>query len=57
MVAKGVKRATAPTLTHRQREGESKTTEQKNPEQVGRVNELRAVRDRGKGSAGKGPGL
>ena len=57
MVAKGVKRATAPTKTCGEWEVQTKTTEKENPEEVGWIFELCGVRYGGEGSACKGASL
>ena len=57
MVAKEVKRATAPTKTCGEREVQTKTTEKENPEEVGWIFELCGVRYGGEGSACKGASL
>ena len=57
MVAKGVKRATAPTKTCGEWEVQTNTTEKENPEEVGWIFELCGVRYGGEGSACKGASL
>ena len=61
MVAKGVKRATAPTRTCREWEVQTETMEEEeeeeDPEEVGRVLELGRVGYSGEGSACEGASL
>ena len=57
MVAQGVESATAPAGSCKQWKGQSKSTEEKDPEKVGRVCEVVGVRDGCEGSARKRAGL
>ena len=57
MVAEGVKRATAPTRTCGEWEVQTETTEEEDPEKVGRVLELGRVGYSGESSACEGASL
>ena len=57
MVAKRVKRATAPTRTCCEWEVQTETTEEEDPKKMGRVLKLCRVRNGGEGTAGEGASL